>query len=144
MIQSAQKTFIKINITIITIIVILHFLLTEGFLCIQKNQLVSGITIYNTIQYIIKFSVICSVLSCVNILMYFRENLNVKGRRGVKVRDEDETELKLSQMFVRFRFVQSTGKWIWEDPSELDSKEKHTHFNWVWYISRSVVYLAQC
>ena len=110
MIQSAQKTFIKINITIITIIVILHFLLTEGFLCIQKNQLVSGITIYNTIQYIIKFSVICSVLSCVNILMYFRENLNVKGRRGVKVRDEDETELKLSQMFVRFRFVQSTGK----------------------------------
>lgn len=59
MIQSAKKTFIKTNITIVAIIIILYFLLTEGFLCLQKNQLVSGVTIYNQVFSDRLCSVLC-------------------------------------------------------------------------------------
>lgn len=58
------------------------------------------ICLFQELQYIIKFSVIGSVLSCVSILTYFWENLNVKGRRDVKARDEDEDKTDVSQIQI--------------------------------------------
>lgn len=135
MIQSAKKTFIKTNIAIVAIIIILYFYWLRVSFVYKK------ISLFQELQYIIKFSVIGSVLSCVSILMYFCGNLNVKGRRDVKARDEDEDKTDVSQIQICPVHWQVNMRGpIW---TRLKWKTK-THFNWVWYTSWSVVYLSQC